>query len=341
MKNFYKKLNDDEVQCLACVNQCKIKNDQVGICGVRQNKNGKLNLLVENRPIAINLDPIEKKPLFHFLPGTEIFSFGTFGCNFRCAFCQNWDISQLPKSNKIFEEFIKETTEFWPPEKIVNYCLENKISSIAYTYNEPTIFVEYALKTMILARKNGIKNVFVSNGYQSNETIKEITPYLDAINIDLKSMNEKFYQKICGAHLEPILKNIKTFYQKGVWIELTTLIIPQENDSEKELKEIAQFIAQIDKNIPWHISRFFPNYQMTDYKETSIETIKKAYEIGKKAGLNFVYGGNIINSSLENTFCPQCGALLIARNNYNIKITENFSKGRCLKCHAEIKGVWQ
>ena len=340
MKNFYKKLNDDEIQCLACANQCKIKNKQVGICGVRQNKNGKLNLLVENRPVAINLDPIEKKPLFHFLPGTEIFSFGTFGCNFRCAFCQNWNISQLPKGNKIFEEFIKETTEFWPPEKIVNYCLENKISSIAYTYNEPTIFVEYALKTMILARKNGIKNVFVSNGYQSNETIKEITPYLDAINIDLKSMNEKFYQKICGAHLEPVLKNIKTFYQKGVWIELTTLVIPQKNDSEKELKEIAQFIAQIDKNIPWHISRFFPNYQMAGYKETPIETIKKAYEIGKRAGLNFVYGGNIINSSLENTFCPQCDALLIARNNYNIKITENFSKGRCLKCHAEIKGVW-
>jgi len=341
MKKFYKKLNNNDIQCLACVNQCKIKNNQVGICGVRQNKNGKLNLLVENRPIAINLDPVEKKPLFHFLPGTEIFSFGTFGCNFRCAFCQNWDISQFPKGNKDFEEFIEKTTEFWPPEKIVNYCLENKIPSIAYTYNEPTIFIEYALKTMILARKNGIKNVFVSNGYQSNETIKEIAPYLDAINIDLKSMSEKFYQKVCGAHLEPVLKNIKTFYQKGVWIELTTLIIPEENDSEKELKEIAQFIVQIDKNIPWHISRFFPSYQMINYKETSIETIKKAYEIGKKAGLNFVYGGNIINSSLENTWCPQCGALLVTRNNYNIKITENFSKGRCLKCGAEIKGVWQ
>jgi pyruvate formate lyase activating enzyme len=219
---------------------------------------------------------------------------------------------------------LKKLLNFGHPKKLLNYCLENKIPSIAYTYNEPTIFIEYALKTMILARKNGIKNVFVSNGYQSNETIKEIAPYLDAINVDLKSMNEKFYQKICGAHLEPVLKNIKIFYQKGIWIELTTLIIPQENDSEKELKEIAQFIAQIDKNIPWHISRFFPNYQMINYKETSIETIKKAYEIGKKAGLNFVYGGNIINSSLENTWCPQCGALLVTRNNYNIKIQKFF-----------------
>jgi len=341
MKNFYKKLNNEEIQCLACANQCQIKNNQTGICSVRKNENGKLKLLVDNRPIAINLDPIEKKPLFHFFPRTEIFSFGTFGCNFRCAFCQNWDISQITKGKNNLESFLTALTELWPPQKIVNYCLENKIPAIAYTYNEPTIFIEYALETMILAHKNGLKNVFVSNGYQSEITIKEIVPYLDAINIDLKSMNEKFYQKICGAHLDPVLKNIKTFYQKGVWIELTTLLIPNENDSEKELKEIAQFIAHIDKNIPWHISRFFPAYQMENYPATSMEKLKLAYQIGKENGLNFVYVGNITQSSMENTFCPQCNAILVSRDGYNIKISDNFKKGQCLKCGAKIKGVWQ
>lgn len=343
MKNFYKKLKNDEIQCLACFNQCKIKNGQTGICGVRKNENGKLKLLVENRPIAINLDPIEKKPLFHFLPGTEIFSFGTFGCNFRCAFCQNWDISQITKGknkNEI-EIFLNEITDIWSPEKIVDYCLKKKIPAIAYTYNEPTIFIEYALKTMILAHQNGLKNVFVSNGYQSEMTLKEIAPYLDAINVDLKSMREIFYQKICGAYLEPVLKNIKTFYQKNIWIELTTLLIPNENDSEKELKEIAQFIAKIDKNIPWHISRFFPAYQMKDYPFTPMEKLNLAYKIGKEAGLNFVYVGNVPETSLENTSCPHCHTPLILRNGYNINVTNNFKNGRCLKCGTEIKGVWQ
>jgi len=342
MKKLYKKIEGgNEIQCLACNHYCRIKPNQVGVCSVRKNANGELKLLVENRPVAINIDPIEKKPLFHFLPGTEIFSFGTFGCNFRCLFCQNWDISQFPKGNKSFEEYLEQTTEVWPPEKIVDYCVANKIPAIAYTYNEPAIFVEYCYETMVLAHQYQIKNVFVSNGYESRETIELVAPYLDAINIDLKSMQEKFYQRICGACLEPVLKNIRTFYEKGVWVELTTLIIPNENDSEQELKQIAQFIAEIDKNIPWHISRFFPSYQMENYPMTPLDTLKRAYEIGQKSGLQFVYAGNIIEESLENTYCPKCKALLIERQGYNVKIKESFRNGRCLKCNTDIKGIWQ
>jgi len=341
--NWYKKLEKarNAIQCLACSNYCQIKNNQTGICGIRKNENGKLKLLTYSKPAAVNLDPIEKKPLFHFLPDSQIFSFGTAGCNFRCAFCQNWDISQLPKLNKEFVKMIEKTKETWPPEKIVEYCLENKIPSIGYTYNEPTIFIEYAYDTMILAKKAGLKNVFVSNGYQSKETINAIAPYLDAINIDLKSFSEKFYQKICGGRLEVVLKNIKLFHQKNVWVELTTLIIPQENDSEEELNQIAQFIAQIDKNIPWHISRFFPAYQMNHYPTTPIKTLETAYQIGKKAGLNFVYVGNVLTDNLENTHCPKCQTLLIKREGYNIEITESFKDGRCQKCQTPIAGIWK
>lgn len=337
---FFRKTGE-KIRCLACSHYCQIAEGMTGICGVRKNLQGKLKLLVYGRPAAVNLDPIEKKPLYHFLPGSTIFSLGTYGCNFRCSFCQNWDISQISKGYQNFEELIEKTCEEWSPEKIVDYCLKNQIPAIAYTYNEPTVFVEYCYETMKLAKKSGIKNVFVSNGYQSKETIEIITPYLDAINIDLKSFREEFYQRFCGAHLEPVLENIKRFYKKKVWIEITTLLIPQENDSEEEIKEIAQFIAKIDKNIPWHLSRFFPAYQMLNKIPTDLATLKKAYQIGKKVGLNYIYLGNIVDKNYESTFCPKCGKELISRIGYEIKISPSFKNGRCLYCQEKIAGYWK
>ena len=337
----FKKLKNGQVQCLACNHYCKILTNRTGICGVRKNIKGDLSLLVYGRPVAVNIDPIEKKPLFHFLPGSQIFSFGTYGCNFRCSFCQNWDISQLSKGYQNFEDLIKKTCEEWPPEKIVDWCRKNQIPAIAYTYNEPTIFVEYAYDTMKLAHQYGIKNVFVSNGYESKETIDYIASYLDAINIDLKSFREEFYQKFCGAKLQPVLETIKIIQKKKIWQELTTLLIPEENDSEKEIGEIANFIASVDKNIPWHISRFYPAYQMTDKLPTAEKSLQMAYEIGKSMGLKYVYLGNVASRKHESTYCPNCGEGLIQRSGYSIEIADNFKSGRCLKCQTKISGIWQ
>jgi pyruvate formate lyase activating enzyme len=332
MPKLYRKLNNDTIQCLACNNYCVIPNGKTGICGVRQNENGKLKLLVDNKAVAVNLDPIEKKPLFHFFPGSIAFSLGTFGCNFGCEFCQNWDISQAPKETTI--EFWGED---WPPEKIISYCQKHNISVIAYTYNEPTIWAEYALAIMKLAHKNKIKNVWVSNGYMSKETLKLIAPYLDAINVDLKSFREKFYQKVVHAHIEPVKENIKKIWEMGIWEEVTTLIIPGFNDSENELKEIAQFLVTISPDLPWHISAFYPNYKMLDVPSTPKETLLKAYHIGKNAGLKYVYTGNIPDSNYESTYCPNCGFKLIER--WGIEMIENNLLGdKCPKCGTKIAG---
>lgn len=285
---FYQKLDKGIVKCLACNHYCKIDKNKTGICGVRKNIAGKLFLLVYGKAIAVNIDPVEKKPLYHFLPGTEILSFGTVGCNFKCNFCQNYDISQISKP-----PYTQIIGDDWLPEKIVDLANKNKIPSIAYTYTEPTIFVEYAVETMKLAKKAGIKNVWVTNGYFSSKTQKVIFPYLDAVNVDLKSFSEGFYQNICGAKLKPVLKNIESLHEAKIHLEITTLIIPSENDDKNNLKNIAGFVAKIDKNIPWHISRFFPCYKMQNHKITPYKTLKNAEEIGYKAGLKNIYIGNV------------------------------------------------
>jgi len=339
--SLFKKLPNNQIQCLACNNYCVIPNGKTGICGVRQNNNGELKLLVNNKAAAINLDPIEKKPLFHFYPGSVAFSLGTLGCNFGCEFCQNWDISQAPKIQDTKYQ-IQDTNywgEDWPPEKIVNYCQENNIPIIAYTYNEPTVWTEYALATMKLAKKAKIKNVWVSNGYFSDQTLKLITPYLDAINIDLKSFREDFYQNIVHAHLEPVKENIIKVWQLGIWEEVTTLIIPELNDSEKELKEIARFLVKISSDLPWHISAFYPAYKMLKTPPTPQKTLIKAYNIGKKAGLKYVYTGNIPDNNYESTYCPKCGAKLIER--WGIGINKNMLyHGKCPNCNTKIEGRW-
>ncbi len=286
------------VRCKTCSHRCAIPEGKTGICGVRKNISGNLHLLVYGVASSSNVDPIEKKPLFHFLPGTEVFSFGTVSCNFQCKFCQNWEMSQalrIDKENKV------ETGEKLPPEKIVDFAVKHRIPSIAYTYNEPAIFFEYAYDTAKLAHSKGIKNVFVSNGYETEEALKEIRPYLDGINIDLKSFSEEFYKNVCAARLQPVLDTIMLAHELGIWTEITTLLIPGKNDSPEELRKMAGFIADTDKAMPWHISRFFPMFKMTDIKATPIEKLELARNTGIKAGLEYVYVGNVPHRDYENT----------------------------------------
>ncbi|MEM5777253.1 MAG: AmmeMemoRadiSam system radical SAM enzyme [Candidatus Aenigmatarchaeota archaeon] len=334
------------VKCTACSHYCIIQPNNTGLCGIRKNVNGKLYLLVYGKAAAVNIDPIEKKPLYHFLPGSKIFSFGTLGCDFGCLFCQNWDISQPTKEIRLEEnrdELLKEiinTCDDLSPKQIVDYCLKHKLPSIAYTYNEPAVFFEYAYDTAKLAKKHGIKNVFVSNGYESKESLNKIKKYLDAANIDLKSFSEEFYLKICKAKLEPVLKNIEKIHKLGIWIEITTLIIPGKNDSEKEVKQIADFIASVSPSIPWHITAFHPDYKMLDAKSTPLSTLIKAYNIGKKAGLKHVYVGNVAAGKYENTFCPNCGSECISRIGF-FNIKNDLDNGKCKKCGYILEGVWK
>ncbi len=346
----FKKLPQNLIQCLACSWYCKIPPNRAGICRMRANKNGNLHLLTGNKNTGLAVDPIEKKPFFHFLPGSLAMSFGTLGCNFACAFCQNAWASQSPKQfasnpNEIeeIESLINRLSVKAEPKEIVTAALKLNCQSIAYTYNEPAVFVEYAYETMTLAKKNGLKNVFVSNGYESKETFHLIKDCLDGINIDLKSSKEKFYRKICTARLKPVLENIKKFFQAGIWLEITTLVIPGKNDSKKELIEIANFIAEISPDIPWHLSAFHPDYKMKDFPRTKAEKLIEAYQIGKKAGLNYVYLGNVsgIDEKYFSTYCPQCRELIIERDAYRLSGIVGLKNNQCLSCQKKIAGVFQ
>jgi pyruvate formate lyase activating enzyme len=332
------KRKDGKVLCKACSQRCVLDKGELGKCGIRVvREDGNLYLTTYGLAAAYNVDPIEKKPLFHFLPSTPIFSIGTVGCNFCCKFCQNWEISQHPQTHngEVFGVPLM-------PETIVNICRTNNIPSIAYTYNEPVVFFEYAFDTMKLAKKYGIRNVFVSSGYETKEALETLAPYLDAMNIDLKAFTDRFYREISCARLKPVLKTIEHAYKLGIWIEITTLIIPDENDSEEELRNIAKFIASIDKNIPWHISRFFPSYKMLDKPPTPIETLKMAYEIGKEEGLNYVYVGNFDDEDRESTYCPNCGFKVIERHGHIGQYVKNHLIGnKCPKCNYEIAGVFE
>jgi pyruvate formate lyase activating enzyme len=330
---FYISKDDSSVICDLCHHGCKIENQSRGLCGVRINKDGKLYSMVYGKASGLNLDPIEKKPLYHFLPGTKSLSLGAYGCNFSCMFCQNHELSQSAKKNP--ESLC---TFDLPPEKIVEQAVKLKSQSISYTYSEPTVWSEYALDTIELARKEKIKAVFVSNGFQSDRLADELIPVLDAINIDLKSFSDDFYQKYAKARLKPVLENIRKFHRGGVHVEITTLVIPSLNDSTDELKKIAEFIASIDINIPWHISRFFPQYKLTNISPTPLDTLNAAYDIGKEAGLHFVYLGNVNDVSRSSTYCPECGEMLIRRDGYSIEIL-GLTDGKCNKCSAEINMI--
>jgi pyruvate formate lyase activating enzyme len=344
----YRKLTGSEVECLACSHHCRIKEDRTGICGVRKNIKGGLYLLVYGKAAAVNIDPIEKKPLYHFLPGSRSFSFGTIGCNFACQFCQNWDLSQAtrlikeqhsdPKQQMVKLGEVSDYGQRLSPETIVEYCQKQQLPIIAYTYNEPAIYFEYIHDTAKLAHAEGIKNIFVSNGYESREAVEMIRPFLDGINIDLKSFSNAFYTRRCQAKLYPVLESIKRIFKLGIWLEITTLVIPGENDSVEELTQIAEFISGIGRKIPWHLSAFHPDYRMLDKNPTPVSSLEKACQIGRKAGLKYVYTGNLPGGK-ESTHCPACGETLIERKYYQVRIL-NFKNGACPKCGEEIEGVW-
>jgi len=327
----YEKLQDGKTHCYLCSHRCKIIPGKFGICGVRQNIDGKLYTLVYGDIIASHVDPIEKKPLYHFLPGSASYSIATIGCNFRCSFCQNWEISQVSKRDK--ETSGKDTN----PEDIVRDALAAGCRSISYTYTEPTIFFEYAYDVARLAKKQGLYNNFVTNGYMTIEAIEAIRPYLDSANVDLKGFSEEFYQKFCQAHLEPVLESIKTMKKLGIWVEITTLIIPGQNDSEKDFRGIAEFIASISKEIPWHISRFHPDYKYLDASPTPVGTLNNAKAIGEKAGLRYIYLGNVLEGN--DTYCHNCKNLLIKRTGFNV-VQNKIASDKCPECGAEIAGVF-
>ena len=330
----YKTLKDNKVKCNLCNHRCVIKEGERGICGVRENQEGTLKTLVYGNLIARHIDPIEKKPLFHLLPGSLSYSIATVGCNFRCLFCQNADIAQMPSDNKGL--IIGDTST---PEDVVNAAVKGGCKSIAYTYTEPTVFFEFAHDTAKLAKKKGIYNVFVTNGYMTSEAIEMISPYLDAANVDLKAFNDDFYKKYCSSKLKHVKETLQTMKRSGIFLEVTTLLIPGLNDDKDELKNLASFIAKsLGPETPWHISRFHPTYKLTDLPPTPVKTLVMAREIGINAGLKYVYTGNVPGENGEKTFCYNCSRILIDRWGYTIRknLIEN---GRCPHCGAIIEGV--
>ena len=329
----YEKIEGKKVVCNLCSHYCKIKESDFGLCNVRQNIDDALYTLVYGELIATHVDPIEKKPLYHFLPGSKSFSIATPGCNFKCSFCQNWQISQVKKN-----ELKESTKNYIEPEEIVKRAQNYDCKSISYTYTEPTIFFEYAFDTAKLAKEKSLKNNFVTNGYMSKKALEKISPYLDAANVDLKSFRKEFYNKICKAKLQPVLDTIKEMKKLGIWVEVTTLVVPDQNDSEKELNDIADFILDVGTEIPWHISRFHPDYRYNDSGPTPIKTLEKAYEIGKNHGLKYVYLGNV--SVDTTTVCSNCGKKIIDRNYFGIK-QNNIVDGKCKYCNEKVEGVWQ
>ncbi len=328
----YEKLDDEKVRCDLCDHRCLIHPSKRGICSVRENRGGVLYSLVYSHPISANVDPIEKKPLFHFLPGTTSFSIATVGCNFTCGHCQNYSISQPPEKDI-------GTGQEVPAERIVALAKNYGCQSISYTYTEPTIFFEYAYDTAKIATSEGLRNIFVTNGYMTREALQTINSYLHAANIDLKSFNNQTYLKICSAKLTPVLESIKLMKDMGIWVEVTTLIIPTINDSSEELTEIADFLVSVGKDIPWHISRFYPHYKMTSIPPTPVETLHHARQIGLNRGLRYVYSGTVPGDEGEKTYCYQCKELLIDR--YGYQILKNITKdSKCPKCRAAINKVW-
>lgn len=332
---FYQTMTNNMVQCDLCSHHCRIKNHGRGICRVRENRDGRLYSLVYGRLIAETPDPIEKKPLFHFQPGSRSYSISTVGCNFRCRHCQNSHISQYPRNHQggiAGQEHEAET--------VVRDAIRNNCTSISYTYVEPTIFYEFAYDCASLARDKGLKNIFVSNGYMSPEATRHLAPVLDGINIDIKAMNNDFYKKICLARRQPVLDTINLFHELGVWVEITTLLIPGLNDDPAELRELAQFIRSVDPAIPWHVTAFYPAWKLVDRPPTPPETLAMARQIGLEEGLRFVYMGNIPGSGGENTYCPACGYELITRRGFSI-LHLRLQGSHCPECHEPIEGAWE
>jgi len=326
----YIPLDNLAVRCRLCAHSCKIGEGKFGFCGVRQNIGGILYANNYGKIVAANVDPVEKKPLYHFLPGTKTFSIASAGCNFRCGFCQNWQISQ---TNYIDQNLKKEVSA----AQIVRLAQQHGCRSIAYTYTEPTVYFEFALETAKLAKVAGLYNIFVTNGYLSAPAIEMLLPYLDAVNVDLKFFKESSYQKICCAKLKPVLDTIQFLNDAKIWTEITTLVIPGENDTASELSAIANFIIGVNRNIPWHLCAFHAEYKFNTYPSTPENTLKMAFDLGKKQGLNYVYAGNVTGWG-EDTFCSNCRKALIKRVGF-VVTENNVLANKCKFCNAELAGL--
>jgi len=323
---------DGKAKCNLCYQSCLISPGKRGFCGVRENRKGKLYTLVYGKAVSANADPIEKKPLYHFYPGSRSFSIATVGCNFRCEFCQNFDISQARPEEISGIDL--------PPERVVELTKEYGCQGIAYTYTEPTIFYEYTLDTAKLAKKQGLYNVYVTNGYIQEKPLKQLSKYLDAANIDLKGFDEEFYAKFCKAKLKNVLKCIMNYHKLGIWIELTNLIVPGVNDNPKKIREMCEWVKDnLGTGVPLHFSRFFPHFKMTDKPPTNIETLIKAHRIAKEVGIKYVYIGNVPGGREDNTYCWKCNRLLIERFGFSVLENKIIKDKKCPKCKARIDVV--
>lgn len=330
----WKPLKDGAVQCRLCNHFCAIKPGRRGRCGVRENRDGTLYSLNYGKVAAANLDPVEKKPLYHFQPGSRTFSFATMGCNLTCTFCQNWSLSQTPRlDGRIRGQNVT-------PEELVAEAVNLGAASIAYTYSEPTIFFELMQDTARLAHAKGLKNIMVSNGFMTRECLEALGPDIDAINVDLKCFTEEFYTDISGARLKPVLDNLKQIkHELKWWLEVTTLLIPGKNDSPEELDRLTDFLAnEIGPDTPWHISRFHPDYQMTDAPVTPSGALQRAWDMGKSKGLKYVYIGNVPGSNRQDTLCPACGRDLIDRAGFSARVV-GIEDGKCAHCGEPVHGV--
>ena len=327
-------LDDLAVQCRLCGHRCRLGLGDLGICNVRENVGGVLRTHSYGQLVAMNVDPIEKKPLFHFLPGTTSLSIAAAGCNFQCDFCQNWQISQQPRMGG------EARSQAVTPMEIVTAAQDHGCASISYTYTEPTIFFELAYDTGKLAHERGIRNCFVSNGFMTPEAVTTIAPYLDAINVDLKAFRDATYRRVMHASLQPVLDALKALAAAGIWVEVTTLVVPGVNDSAEELGDIARFIAdELGPHVPWHVSRFHGDYKMTTIPPTPLETLQLACGLAVEAGLKSVYCGNVSGQVDERTICPQCSTTLIDRVGFSVRSID-LADGQCPKCGQAIEGVW-
>jgi len=330
----WERLDGKKVRCRLCGHECVIEAGKYGLCRVRENVDGDLKTRSYGAIVAFNVDPIEKKPLFHFLPGTISASVAAAGCNFQCEFCQNWQISQSPREDRSIG------SQEVSPDQIVAAAANYECASISYTYTEPTVFFELAYDTAKLAHERGILNCFVSNGFMTPLAVETIAPYLDAINVDLKAFRDETYRRVMKARLEPVLTCLRALVAAGIWVEVTTLVVPGMNDSPQELRDIANFIAgELGPHVPWHVSRFHADYKVTNMQSTPIVTLETACRMGRDAGLKYVYCGNVPGEADENTYCPSCGVKLVERLGFrasNVRIDD----GCCRDCGERIEGLW-
>jgi len=329
---YYEKLDGGRVRCTLCPHKCEVADMERGTCSVRENRGGTYYTLVHSRPCSLAVDPIEKKPLFHFLPGSQAFSIATAGCNIECKFCQNWQISQFRPEDV--------RGAYYPPEKVVEEARGSRCASIAYTYSEPVVFYEYVYDTAVAGRKEDLRSVIISNGFINKEPVLELCKVLDAVKVDLKAFTEKFYRETCRGELKPVLDALKWIKETGIWLELVVLIVPTLNDGKDEIKRMSEWVCkELGPQVPMHFSRFHPTYMIKNLPTTPTKTLEMARKTAVEAGIQFAYVGNVWGHPYEHTYCPECGELLIHRAGYRTIVT-GLEEGKCKKCDREIPGVW-